>query len=104
MEISFRDKKLHMLCESHRKLKPRYGDLQARRIIKRVNELISAKNLYDISKLSQARLHSLSGNRAGEFALDILHPYRIILVPIDGSSADLKTVTAVEIVSIIDYH
>ncbi|PIR37737.1 MAG: hypothetical protein COV34_03005 [Candidatus Zambryskibacteria bacterium CG10_big_fil_rev_8_21_14_0_10_42_12] len=104
MEISFSNKKLQKLCEDHNKLKAKYGALQARRIIRRINELQAAANLHDISQLPQARLHSLTGDRKGQFAVDILHPYRIILLPLDGDTADLRTIQVVEIVSIIDYH
>ncbi len=104
MEISFSSSKLQKLCEDHNKLKAKYGDIQSRRIIRRISELQAASNLYDISLLPQARLHSLTENRKGEFAVDILHPYRIILIPSDGDMADLRTIIIVHIVSIIDYH
>ena len=104
MEISFNSKKLKKNCEDHKKLKASYGAIQSSRIIQRISELQAATNLYDISKLPQARLHSLVGDKKGQLAVDILHPYRIILLPLDGNTEDLKTITSIEIVSIIDYH
>jgi len=104
MEISFSSSKFQKLCEDHGKLKSKYGDIQARRIIRRISELTAAANLYDISQLPQTRLHPLTGDRKGQFAVDILHPYRIILTPSDGDIGDLRTITIVHIVSIIDYH
>lgn len=104
MEISFSTRKLQKTCENHTKLKKKYGDIQARRIIQRLNELQAAANLHDISQLPQARLHPLTGNRKGQVAVDILHPYRIILLPLDGDKTNLETVTIIQIISIIDYH
>lgn len=104
MEISFSSSKLQKLCEDHGKLKAKYGDIQAVRIIRRISELQAAANLHDISQLPQTRLHSLTGDRKGQFAVDILHPYRIILTASDGSTADLRTIKIVHIISIIDYH
>ena len=104
MEISFSSSKFKKLCEDHSKLKAKYGDIQASRIIRRISELQAAANLYDISQLPQTRLHPLTGDRKGQLAVDILHPYRIILTPSDGNIADLRTVTIIHIVSIIDYH
>lgn len=104
MEISFTSRKLQKLCEDHSKLQSKYGETQARRIIQRIGEFQAATNLYDISRLPQARLHPLSGDRKGQFAVDILHPYRIVFTTSDGDISDLRTVTIVHIVSIIDYH
>lgn len=104
MEISFINSKLQKTCEDQGKLKAKFGSLQAQRIIRRINELQAAANLYDITQLPQARLHPLQGDRKGQFAVDIIHPHRIILSPLNGDVADLKTVTIVEINAILDYH
>lgn len=57
------------------------------------------------------RRHRLSGNRAGQFAIDLLHPYRLIMVPyqdpipvLEDGGVDISGVIAVEIVEIVDYH
>jgi proteic killer suppression protein len=104
MEIHFKDKKLRKICENSRKLKKNYGAIRAKKIIKRLNELQAAKSFYDISRLTQPRLHNLSGQRKKQFAVDIKHPYRIILLPLNGSREDLKTITSIKIIEIIDYH
>ncbi len=105
MEICFKDKKLHKLCENHAKLKAKYGDLKAKRIIMRISDFLDSINLYDVSKLPQARLHPLQKNRKGQFAVDTLHPYRMIVVPLDGTRDDLKSITSIEIISINEnYH
>lgn len=104
MEISFFNSKLQKTCEDHSKLKTKYGAPQAQRIIRRINELQAAANLYDITLLPQARLHPLHGDRKGQFAVDIVHPQRIILLPLNGDVTNLKTITIVEINAILDYH
>ncbi len=104
MELSFKDKKLKELYEDGTALKIKYGDLQSKKIIQRINELLSAEHLYDISKLPQARLHSLKGNLSKCFGLDIKHPYRIIITYLNGDPKDLKSINQVMIKDIIDYH
>lgn len=105
MKICFKDKKLHKLCENSAKLKAKYGKIKSRRIIMRIGDLMDATNLYDISKLPQARLHLLQNNRKDQFAVDTLHPFRMILIPLDGSKNDIRSITSVEIISINeDYH
>lgn len=105
MEICFKDKKLHKLCENQAKLKAKYGDLKSRRIIMRIGDFSDSVNLFDVSKLPQTRLHALQKSRKGQFAVDTLHPYRMIITPLDGTRDDLKSITSIEIISINeDYH
>lgn len=104
MEIYFSNRKLQKVCEDHRKLKAKYGTGQSRKIIRRLNELQAAKNLYDISRLPQTHLHPLLGDRKDQFAVDLQHPYRLIFLPLDGDMVDLETITKIKIISIVDYH
>lgn len=104
MEICFKDGKLQKLCENTDNLQKKYGDIQAKKITQRINELLSAENLCDISKLPQTRLHLLSNNYKGHFAVDLKHPYRLILWPENGLTSDLKSINKIRIVTIIDYH
>ena len=104
MEIRFNDKKLQKHLEDHRELKKVHGKLQSELIVQRINELLSAENLYDISKLPQARLHLLTGDRRGHFAVDVRHPRRMILLPRNGEIKDIRSITSIEIIEIVDYH
>jgi len=104
MDIEFNDRKLQKFCEDFNKLKKHYGQIQAQEIIKRINELSSSESLLDISKLPQARLHPLKQNLQGFLAVDLKHPYRLILLPLDGEIQDYKSITKIKIIRIADYH
>lgn len=74
-------------------------------------ELRAADTLADISTLPPARCHQLSGDRAGQFAVDVQHPFRLIFEPAhdpvarkDDGGIDLTRVTAVRILEVTDYH
>ena len=61
--------------------------------------------------MGSMRLHQLRGNRAGQFAIDLTDPYRLILQPNhnpvpqkDGGGIDLTRVTAITIIEVVDYH
>ena len=100
MDVEFQDNKLQEFCEDFKKLKKRYGQIQAQEIIKRINELSSAESLFDISKLPQARLHPLKQNLQGFLAVDLKHPYRLIFLPIDGEIQNYKSITKIKIIKI----
>ena len=44
------------------------------------------------------RCHQLQGDRKGQYAMDLTHPYRLIFEKRD------KEIIAVEILEIVDYH
>lgn len=105
MEVSFRTTKIKKLCENSKKLKKEYGAIQSEKIISRINDLEAAKSLYDIYKLPYMRLHKLEGKLRGLCSIDIKHPYRIYIKPLNGDILDYKTITEVEINRIhIDPH
>lgn len=104
MEILYKNKKLKKTFESSKELVKSYGDRMAKKIVQRMNELIAAESLFDIRCNPSARLHLLDGNYKNNFAIDLVHPYRLIIQPGDGEITDVKTIKIVEIIKVIDYH
>ncbi len=111
MKIAFRTKKLEKTFNSERELGKAYGAVNGRIIMKRMTFLAAAPTLAQVPHEPPFRCHELSGNRAGEFAVDLQHPFRLVLIPdhdpvprkADGG-IDLSAVTAVTIISVEDYH
>ena len=104
MEIYFNNKKIENVFNSFNTLSKKHGDKQAKKIIQRISEFAAAESLNDIKMLNAPRLHLLSGKLKGFWAVDLIHPFRLILEPLDGNTEDLRTVTRVKIIEIIDYH
>ena len=111
MEITFQNTKLAKVFNPEQKLIQEFGPRNARVIMRRMMVLAAAPSLSDVSYRPPERRHELTGDRAGTFAVDIKHPYRIIFKPnhdplplkADGS-IDLEHVTAVTILGVEDYH
>jgi len=77
----------------------------------RLTVLEAAESLNDVPTAPPTRRHPLQGNRKGCFAVDLKHPFRIVLKPAqhpipkrDDGGIDLFAVTAIEIIDIEDYH
>jgi len=104
MDVQFKNSKMKKVFENHKLLTREYGAQQAEEIIKRINEFISAENLFDVSKIPQARLHSLTGNLRDLWSVDIKNPYRMLIELLNGDPADLKTVTSIKIVCTKNPH
>lgn len=81
MNIVFASEKLRKLCNSAVELKKSYGEKKAKKIQQRLYELQAASTLADMSHLPPARCHLLTGKLAGKFAVDTIHPFRLIFEP-----------------------
>ncbi|MHB8961886.1 MAG: type II toxin-antitoxin system RelE/ParE family toxin [Saccharofermentanales bacterium] len=70
----------------------------AEKIAQRINELRSAPTVEMLVQYSIGRCHPLKGDRKGEYAMDLIHPFRLVFVIKD------RTIQLVKITSIEDYH
>ena len=111
MEINFITRRLMRTFSSQRALSREHGDRMARVIGMRLAVLRRADNLSLVPTTRPMRLHQLTGRRQGQFAVDLVHPFRLIIVPdhdpiprTDDGSIDKLRVTAITIVEVIDYH
>jgi toxin HigB-1 len=111
MDIAFANKKLLKIFNMEKELIREYGPEIARTIMRRMSILRAASNLSEVSHLPPPRRHELSGDRKGQFAVDLKHPYRLLfsinhdpLPRTDDGGIDLKQVIAIIILEIKDYH
>ena len=111
MEISFRTRKLARIFDSKRALIREYGNRAARTIMIRLAVLQDSETLAEVPKTPPDRMHQLTGNRDEQFAVYLVHPYRLVFEPDhdplprkkDGG-LDLELVTAIMVMEVVDYH
>jgi len=111
MDITFRDRKLEKTCNDFKQLQKAHGEKQARKIRQRLDELHAADSLADISHLPPQRRHQLSGDRKGQFSVDVVFPYRLLFLPannplplIEGGGLYLSKITIILILGVEDTH
>jgi proteic killer suppression protein len=110
VEISFANRKLQKLCESEKELRKAYGSDGAKKVMSRLSDLRAAATLEDMRNLP-GRIHELTGNRAGQLAIDLAGGKRLIIAPTNGWSAEKSegahvwnAIDAVQVMEITDYH
>jgi proteic killer suppression protein len=111
MEIFFVNKKLADIFSSEKKLVRNYGPEDARTIMRRMQLLNASVTLNDVPPTPPSRRHALTGDKAGQFAVDLKHPFRLVFEPhhnplphkADGG-LDLTRITAIKIIAVEDYH
>ena len=109
--ITFRSTKLEKCFNSQKSLVREYGKANAKKIAIRMQVLAAAPNLAAIPTVPPDRCHELTGDRPGQFAVDLLHPFRLLFRPSqspmpvkEDGGIDLRRVTAIEILVVEDYH
>lgn len=109
MTIEFESNRFRKECNNHSLLVRRHGDVRAKKIRQRLDDLRAAASLEDMRRLP-GRCHELLGNRSGELALDLGHLYRLVFRPANDpplkadGGLDWTRVEAVVILAMEDYH
>lgn len=110
MNVTFDSAKLAKVMNDDTELQKTYGPEQSRKIRARLDDLRDATSLEEMRNLP-GRCHELTGNRAGQLAIDLKHPHRLIVRPDhdppptkDDGGLDWTQVTAVKVLEVVDYH
>jgi toxin HigB-1 len=108
MKISFSDSKIEELCRDTNKASRKLGPISAKKMQRRLSELLAASVVTD---LVAGRPHSLFNDRYGQYALDLDGGKRLIFSPTkqppvlkDDGGIDWSRVDEVTILEAGDYH
>ena len=111
MDIAFRTRKLERTFNSADALQKAYGARMTRAIMNRLAVLKAARALALVPTTPPERRHQLRGDRDEQFAVDLVHPRRLVFVPNheplprrDDGGIDTEQVTAITIIAVVDYH
>ena len=96
---------------SDKELRKAYGDRMARTIKMRLAILKNARTLTMVPTTRPDRRHQLVGNRRGQYAVDLVHPHRLVFEPTndpipkrEDGGIDTDRITAIKIMEVVDYH
>lgn len=98
LQIDYKTNSLAKACTQFKVAKKQYGERMAIMLHQRINELRAASSIEELVKYSIGRCHSLDGNRKDEYAMDLIHPHRLIFKKVKDK------IEAVRILSIENYH
>ncbi len=111
MNIVFAGRKLEKTFNSVTALKRAFGDRMARTIAMRMAVFRNARTLSMVPVTKPDRRHQLEGGRAGQYAVDLVHPHRLVFKPNHdpmprkkAGGIDTDQVTAITVIEVIDYH
>ncbi|MGL5978649.1 MAG: type II toxin-antitoxin system RelE/ParE family toxin [Erysipelotrichaceae bacterium] len=98
MQIVYKTKKLEKLCSSFELVQKKYSSAIAEKVMLRLDQLSAFETVEQLISSRLGRCHKLVGDRASQYALDLVGGYRLVFEKVEN------TLTVVEIVEIVDYH
>jgi proteic killer suppression protein len=111
MLISFAKRTLAKTFNEDRELTKAFGARMAGVIKLRMAVLHAAAHLGLVPTTRLERCHQLNGDREGQFAVDLVHPRRLVFEPdhdpvprLQYGGVDKSQVTAILILDVVDYH
>ena len=99
MRVTYRTKKIQKICTNASFASREFGEVMAQKIHQRIDEIIAIPTIHEMLKFRVGRCHSLTGNRKNQYAVDLVHPFRMVFTV--DSNGDIQIANIEEIV---DYH
>lgn len=110
MNITFDNKNLQKYANDDRLAERKLGKREAALYKQRLDDLAAAETLEDVRYLP-GKYHELVGNRKGQWACNLVHPFRLILEPHENPIPTNESgqylwieIKGIEIIEIEDYH
>ncbi|WP_304263945.1 type II toxin-antitoxin system RelE/ParE family toxin [Kallipyga massiliensis] len=98
MVITYKYKKIEKICTDAKLAEKAYGTNMARKIHQRIDEITAADSVEMMIEYRIGRCHLLTQNRKGQYAVDLVHPYRLVFEKIN------EEIQIAHILEIVDYH
>lgn len=98
MDITYKSNKLEKICTDVKVAERSYGKEMAERIHMRIDEIKAIDTVELMLQFHIGRCHPLTNNRKGQYAVDLVHPYRLVFEK-HGNGIQIA-----HIVEIVDYH
>lgn len=98
MDITYKTNKLMKICTDASFARRVHGAEMAKKIHYRVDQIRSIDTVENLVLYNIGRCHPLTGDRAGQYAMDLVHPYRLVF-EIHDTEIQIAYIT-----EITDYH
>ena len=98
LEITYKNNKIKRICTEAHVADKMYGIEMSQKIHMRVDEIRAAESIEEMIQFGIGRCHRLKGKRKEEYAVDLVHPYRMIFKK-HGNEIQIAHIT-----EIADHH
>ena len=78
MVIEYRNKNIGKICSDYSYAKKIHGEKMADKIHARIDQIRASESAEEMVKHKIGRCHQLKGDKDGKYAVDLVHPYRLV--------------------------
>lgn len=79
LDITYKNRKIERICTNAKVADREYGSQMSAKIHMRIDEIRAVDTVEEMIQFRIGRCHALKGNRKGQYAVDLEHPYRLVL-------------------------
>jgi proteic killer suppression protein len=98
LDITYKNNKIRKVCTDAKVADRTYGNEMSEKIQMRIDEISAADTVEEMIKYRIGRCHPLTNSRKGQFAVDLVHPYRLVF---EKQGFEIQIA---HIMEIVDYH
>lgn len=98
MQIEYKNSKIKKVCTNAFEAEKKHGKEMAEKIHLRIDQISAAFSVEMMIQYKIGRCHPLKGNRNNQYAVDLVHPYRLVFEKIGDQ------IQIANIMEIVDYH
>jgi proteic killer suppression protein len=98
LDISYKNNKIKKVCTDAKVAEKNYGKEMAEKIQMRIDQITAADSVEMMVQLHIGRCHQLVNNRKGQYAVDLVQPYRLVF------EKHGDEIQVAHIMEIVDYH
>ncbi len=98
MDVEYKNRGIEKVCTIASVAEKKYGLNMAEKIQLRIDQIRAADTVEQMIQYSIGRCHPLHQNRQNQYAVDLVHPMRLVFEKKDNE------VQIVNIIEITDYH
>lgn len=98
MQITYKNRKIEKVCTKASEAEKTFGRQMAEKIHQRIDEITAADTIEEMVQFRIGRCHPLKGDRKDQYAVDLVHPYRLVFEK-HGNEIQIA-----HIMEIVDYH
>lgn len=98
MQIEYKNSRIEKVCTNAYEAERKHGKEMAEKIHMRIDQISAALSVEMMIQYKIGRCHPLKGNRKNQYAVDLVHPYRLVFEKI-GDQIQIANIT-----EIVDYH
>ena len=98
MQVEYKNSAIKKICTNASAASKKYGSEMAEKIQLRIDQITAADSVEQMIRFNIGRCHKLRGDRKEQYAVDLVHPQRLIFEK-HGSEIQIAN-----ILEIVDYH